>query len=293
MEYKDIDWELHDWLKGDRAAFFTSFTEEEKLAVFRNDMITSRDDIAIRVDSLIEAITDSIVECSPTLNDYYQRRVNCLSEFKYEISRTALFDSLEPWWSYTIEVSSRGVRLRLEHAGPKKIIRDDHRIFTVPDTSFILVDHRVKAMTLDEYSEYSKRSIGATRQLLRRGKLRTAYKIGSEWRIPELTSPVVEKRFSFSSYMWDIELADIPDEFHYMKKANSIEISRDKENPRIYQLFVMNPEGVNDHYFKITNEERERLEFYLIGNSYVTYTDDTYKFRYKLGDAKYEKMSWE
>nr|WP_297708249.1 helix-turn-helix domain-containing protein [uncultured Butyrivibrio sp.] len=292
MKYEDIDWEIHDRLRSDRAEFQTSFTEEEKLAVYEHDMMTSRADIIDRIDALVSSLDEKEINQDNSKRVYYSRRKKCLIAFRNKIEKTILFNNLEPWWSYSIEVSSRGAKLFLEHAGNKRPMRDNHKIFTVRDTAFLLVDYKVGAMTIEEYAEYIGKSTGAVRQLLRRGKIRTAFKMGAEWRIPELTSPVLEKRFSCSSYKWDIELADVPNDFAYLRKPNLIEISRDRDNQKEFQLFVMHPEGLDSHYYKLSNEDREKLEFYLISNTYVTYIDDTCTFRYKKGDEEYEKREW-
>ena len=67
-----------------------------------------------------------------------------------------------------------------------------------------------RAYPLNDGDEVTIRAIWV-RQWIRRGKLRSAVKAGSEWRIPEL-SEIIGRGYRRGTFHWDDKLSDVPEE---------------------------------------------------------------------------------
>lgn len=277
MEFEMIDpeWEAEqEKLEAERAAFQASFSEEDKLDIFsRQSFLTKEqvlDDIMIELRNIEELLETSSGE--PLR--YLTTKSVFLKKFMKRIAETVLFIKLEPWWAYQYRLSSRGAVLELVHASSKRAVLPDGKIFALPDTAFTVVEMLARTMTIEEYAKYSGKTEGSIRQALRRGKYRSAFKAGQEWRIPELCQPDFDRGYSKGLYEWETELTDLPEGFEYLRAPTWIDISQDDADKKAFTIYVFNRDSNDSPYHHVGKTDMERLEHYLIANPFVIYRED-------------------
>lgn len=152
------------------------------------------------------------------------------------------------------------------------------------DTSFHLLTVRTKLLTVEQYAQAYDVTTTTVRQWIRRGKIRSAVKQGSEWRIPELAE-IMERGYRDGHYERLEELTDLPQEYAFLNDYVYMDIRQDKEDKTRYDvLFSMKfdplvvPKEEWDQYHRtvqMDRKEREKFELYLISSPFVR-ASDTY-----------------
>ncbi len=277
MEFEMInpEWEAEqEKLKAERVSFQASFSEEDKLDIFYRKSFLTKDQVLADIMIELRNIEDLMETASGEPLCYLTTKRDFLKKFMKRIAGTVLFEKLEPWWAYQYRLSSRGAVLELVHADSKRAVLPDGKIFALPDTTFTVVEILVQTMTIEEYAKYSGKTEGSIRQALRRGKYRSAFKAGQEWRIPELCQPDLDRGYSKGLYEWETELADLPEGFEYLRAPTWIDISQDDADKKVFKIYAFNRDSDNSHFHHVEKTDMERLEHYLIANPFVIYRED-------------------
>jgi hypothetical protein len=277
MEFEMIapKWEAEqEKLEAKRAAFKASFSEEDKLDIFNRQSFLTKDQVLADIVIELRSIEDLMETASGEPLRYLTTKRDFLKKFINRIAGTVLFEKLEPWWSYQYRLSSRGAVLELVHAGSKRAVLPDGKIFAHPDTTLTVVEMLARTMTIEEYAKYSGKTEGSIRQALRRGKFRSAFKAGQEWRIPELCQPDFDRGYSKGMYEWETELADLPGGFEYLRAPTWIDISQDDADKKAFTIYVFNRDNDDSPFHHVDKTDMERLEHYLIANPFVIYRED-------------------
>lgn len=122
---------------------------------------------------------------------YYNALSLFLDKVLVEIATRNIFNAPDEWY-YSFEVSNRNARLYLKHI--HKLIPTenanaaDNMKYTVEfDECFSIINYPVESFSVDEYAKVTKTEPVTIRQWIRRGKLRNAFRIGGEWRIPTIS----------------------------------------------------------------------------------------------------------
>ena len=261
----------------ERAAWQASFTREDKLRIFNSISFLSKEDVIQDINYEITDLEKAVSFAEGSMIKYLSTKIAFLRKFIRKIEETILFSKLEPWWCYQYVISSRGAFLNLVYAGTKVVVSPEDGLFYVPMSDFTVVSVLAKTMTIDEYSVYSGKTAASLRQSLRRGKFRSAFKVGQEWRISELCEPTSVRGYSDGQYQWESELVDVLEGFEYIKEPGFINIMQRYDDK---QFFII--EGIsNGQYFrneKVSKVDIERLEHYLIANPFVIFRNDEKKF---------------
>ena len=268
----------------ERAALRRSPAEEERLTEFNAYSMTTKGSVLAHITDQIEQATAEMVKATGEKLRYFSVRRDYLEKFYTAVSRTILFERLEPWWAYEYHVSSRGIVLKLAHTNWQYYMPEHSEALPGTDTSFTVVEVKAKALTIDEYAADRGIKPGAVRQSLRRGKIRTAYKMGQEWRIPELAQTETKRGYTTVNYQWSEELVGLPDGFEYLKGPTGIQITQEDDDKGKYRILVTAEIRTSDNgpYHSVTQTEMERLEPFLIANPYVIYCDDEQIYRKKV-----------
>lgn len=205
---------------------------------------------------------------------YCEAMENLLNNFIAKVAVNPIMTITDPWWGYSIEMESNKIELFL--------YRIDMIFFTITEDNKITckwIDKRgnysickssCKKLTVEEYADkYGVKPV-TVRQWIRRGKLRSAEKIGSEWKIPEL-SDIPKRGYLPGCYQLNENCAEeLPEEYQYLAKDCLITIVQSVEDRNIYEVLCISKKG---DYEKIQMDERERekLELFLISTSYFNY----------------------
>ncbi len=252
-------------------------TEEDKLGVFNETALRTKDQLLKDIDRLMEEIGKESATEAKHSEAYYDRYADLVSQFRQEVNKTVFPENLENWWSYTYDVRGTGVTLNLEHIRSFDISADD-TVGVSLDATFHLLTVRAKLLTVEQYAQAYDVTTTTVRQWIRRGKIRSAIKQGSEWRIPELAE-IMERGYSDGHYERMEYLTDLPEEYAFLNDYQYVDINQNKEDRNLYDvLFSMKfdameyPESEWNQFFKsvrMDRKEREKFELYLISSPFV------------------------
>ena len=135
------------------------------------------------------------------------------------------------------------------------------------DQSFVLIYVHSKTLTVDEYAKTYGVTAGTVRQWIRRGKIRNAIKVGSEWRIPELTE-LPTRGYSAGVYMWHERLKNLPEEYAFLNNYVAVLINQDQGDKNYFKIsFVAG--GVDTKEMRVDVKEREKIELFLISHPQI------------------------
>ncbi|MDR3586903.1 MAG: helix-turn-helix domain-containing protein [Desulfosporosinus sp.] len=257
------------------------FSSEDRLKLYNQQYMTSKEEILHKLDLHIRHIERGIAngDDDPT---YVTAKINFLRKFKEKVEKTTLFKHLEDWWSYEYSLSSRGAVLYLVHA--RGVLVDFNMSITCShDTKMKVIEFPAQILTVDEYAKSIGVKSGAVRQWIRRAKIRSAFKQGQEWRIPELSSPI-KRGYIDTKYAWTEKLTDAPEGYKYLSESSSVSIHQDMDDKKYYELWVSAPNGGSSNVYRLTEAEREKLELYLISKPEVISESDHHTYRKSEGD---------
>ena len=247
------------------------FSSEDRLKLFNQQYMTSKEEVLHKLNLHISSI-ERVVTTDGDDSTYAAAKINFLKKFKEKVENTTLFKHLEDWWSYEYTLSSRGAMLYLVHTRGA-YVDFNKRISDLHDTKMKVIEFPAQILTVDEYAESIGVKSGTVRQWIRRAKIRSAFKQGQEWRIPELSRPV-KRGYFHTRYVWTMKLTDLPQGFEYLNKPSGVSIYQDLDDKKYYDLWVSPPEGGSAKIYRLTEAEREKLELYLIAKPEVIWESD-------------------
>lgn len=205
--------------------------------------------------------------------DEYRKRVRTLlAEFKQSLSSHVLFDCPSGLWGYSIVVRGSGVYLYLDHYRGTTWDRMRQMDFFEKDESYEIACLKTKLLTVEEYAALHGVEHVTAVTRIRRGKIRSAIKIGSQWRIPELAEPV-QRGYQSTSYTWKGRLNGLPDRFQMIADYNRAEFFQDDKD--LTQFHVrFSGDTVEPIEFTCLRRQRGQIEQVLIAHPDVTCTSD-------------------
>ena len=266
-------------------------TDEELLDFFNETAIRTKEGLLKEIGSLLERIdaeSRMTMKHSPA---YYNRCRELVEQFRDKVSGMTFPEKLEDWWEYGYEIRGTGITLTLSHISSYKVCRDDTIDISV-DTEFELFRIRTKLLTVEQYAKSHEVTTTTVRQWIRRGKIRTAIKQGSEWRIPELAE-VMERGYSHGHYERKEFLTDIPEGYEFFNEYDYVDIDQNKEHKELYDIFFSKkfdvdayPESEWGQFFRemqMDQKEREKFELYLISSPFVESSESQISFKGETG----------
>ena len=258
----------------------SQFSLEDRLKLFNQQYMTSKEEVLHKLDLRIQYIERGVAngDDDPT---YATTMINFLMQFKEKVEKTTLFKSLEDWWSYEYSLSSRGAVLYLVHTRGANV-DFNKRISGWHDTTMKVTEFPAQILTVDEYAASIGVKSGTVRQWIRRAKIRSAFKQGQEWRIPELSRPV-KRGYLHTKYVWTVKLTDVPNGYEYLSNPSGVSIYQDIDDKKYYDLRVSAPEGGLANTHRLTEAEREKLELYLIAKPEVIWESDYHTYSISEG----------
>ena len=273
LTYDEIEAE-YQLQREEHAKQQAAFSPEDRLRIFNSCSFLSKGDVIEDIKTHLATAEREMASASAGQLQFLKAKCEFLQKFIGKIEKTVLCEGLEPWWAYRYKLSSRGATVELMHVDYRCMeIKSETDYFCIPDTTFPVVQLDAKTMSVEEYAAYTQKTEAAVRQGLRRGKYRSAYKVGQEWRISELCQPSAERGYSRGSYEWHAPLAGVPDGFEYIKQPGFVSISQD-EDKQSFAVYVYPWDEGKGHFHRLGKVEMERLELFLIANPLVVFKDD-------------------
>lgn len=254
-------------------------TEEEQYMVYRYQYLTNKKEVLKCIVNASRKWQDATALHKVNSKDYnlFDALRRLCDKLYIEVVDSNLFDAPQGYWHYVIVENVRGISLMLVeewgHVDGKSL---EYRIDKNND-EYTLIHIPAKLLTIEEYAELYEVQAVTVRQWIRRGKIRTAVKAGSEWRIPELTEPPVKERgYRPACYTWNEIYEKVPEGFEYIHQYNQVDIWQDQMDKSKYNLWFKRlgisgrPEG-DTKKVVCTVAEKEKLELFLIACSGVDY----------------------
>ena len=184
----------------------------------------------------------------------------------------------DPWWHYKIEMNVEGLFLRIGRIDRFSLRIDDNRKVLLRETrsygGYVVTHLSLRKLTVEEYAaKYGVEPV-TVRQWIRRGKLRTAKKIGNEWRIPELTD-IPKRGYEQGSYNlslhYQTKRSEIDSPYEFLKEASTVNIFQDDDDKSKFIVLYDSNKDWESHTIEMDSKEREKFELYLISTPYFEY----------------------
>ena len=261
----------------------------DKLPEFVEELyITTKIDLLEDVRKRSERFLRSISNSTQHTISYYNQYKAQLDMFYDQIKKTVLPNRLEPYWRYVYEFTPSGSILLLEHVKELEatvdVAPEDEMVTSeTVDQTFFLFAIEGDFLTVDEYAKKYGVEAVTVRQWIRRGKLKTARKVGKEWIIPALTD-IPSRGYEGGQYRIRGNCDDAPEEFSYLKDFKLITIWQSGTDKGLYHMKLSDMKGVRSKTkdVELTNEERERLELYLMASRAVQFVGEDRSYCHKL-----------
>ena len=253
--------------------------EQDIRETFDETTLRTKEDILKDIDSLLKDIEAESRNDVKHSRAYYARYTALVSRFRAEVGKRTFPDKMAGWWAYSYDVRETGITLGLIHYYTPDLNDEGEIDSLCAETSFELLRVKTKLLTVEQYAQACEVTSTAVRQWIRRGKLRSAVKQGSEWRIPELAE-VRERGYQWGQYARTEFLADVPAEYAFINDYDFIRIEQDKENKNLFTLsFDIRADDAEEirrrhREMRVDTKEREKFELYLISNPFVSASDD-------------------
>ena len=245
---------------------------------FMSHRLRTKEDVLKSLDKKVEKYVEAAKDDHKTPSAFYIMLDAMLHKFKERISNAVLFDELPEWWIYDYNLDYDRFSLYMEHVKEIKVDEETvHYRSFVSDARYPLVGFAFKTLSASEYAELYGVGDGTVRQWIRRGKLRTATKIGNEWRIPILTVPP-GRGYEGAQYIWYEEMEGLPEEYSYLNDYKLATFFPDREEKDKFHVLLVSKETVNcDDTSKnkeliLDAKEREKLELIMIARPEIRYS---------------------
>ena len=228
---------------------------------------TNKQSVIATLDNASKSVVSEMRNTPQHTLQYYNALSFLLDKVIVEIASRNIFDAPEGWF-YSFEVTNKNAALYIRHVSEIQEDEDGNVVFDI-DERFRLINYPVGLLTVEQFASRSKIEAGTVRQWIRRGKLRNAIKVGGEWRIPEITD-LPTRGFTPVRYYNNGHFFSLPKEFgtSFNQHPSVIDIYKSKEEKGYIVLFDYAPALISQRL--LTDAEREKLEFMLIGNPNIT-----------------------
>lgn len=256
-------------------------SEEKVLKAIKRHEYTTKESVLSAVEKKMQKYMTSVDVNPQYLQTYYALLVTLLAAFSKRIEASVLFDELPAYWTYGIDYQYDEFSLNIEHI--KEYYLDDNEEYrsSINDAIYKLVVLKPTSFTVDQYSKFYAVGTGTVRQWIRRGKIRTAYKEGGEWKIPEL-SPPPSRGYESAQYKWLQGLDNLPDEYAFLADYVLATLYQDRKDKTKYHVLLVAKETFASHNqgsvsssknkeLLLDAHDREKLELFMIAHPQIKY----------------------
>ena len=243
-------------------------TEEDKMEIFNEDMLRSKEDLLDMINYLLKRIEENSKKNTKHSPEYFARYSNLVERFKKQVEKSVFPEKLEDLWRYEYDIRETGITLTLEHAQSFDLSDEGYIDFVMNDTTFELIHIKSELLTVEQYAQAYGVTTTAVRQWIRRGKIRTAIKQGNEWRIPELAE-VSDRGYKCIQYRWDEYLTGFPEEYSFINDYSLISIEQDAEHKEMFDV-IFSGEVSEEKHVRMNKAEKEKFELLLISNPFIS-----------------------
>lgn len=259
----------------------TRITGTEMLPYIREHECTTKEAALKKLDRKITRYMEKADDNVEKLDSYGTMLVSHLVVFREKIEKSVLFDTLPDEWAYYFDYSYDEFSLNIEHIYAVDVSEDGEVMGTHANAIYKLVTLNPINLSIDKYCEIYKAEQGTVRQWIRRGKIRTAFKLGNAWKIPALT-PTPSRGYEPAQYKWisGLDADSLPEDYAYLADYVLATFYQDRaDRTKYHVLFVAketfygNDLSGNDKNKELVLDakEREKLELFMIAHPQIKY----------------------
>lgn len=254
--------------------------DDIKLEVIKKNECTTKAAALKRLSKKIDIYSKEADENTRYPKTYYALMIILLNHFYKKIENAILFEELQDYWIYSYTYEYDEFSLNLEHIKEYKLDDNNEYRSSILDAVYKLITVKPASFTVDQYAKFYQVEQGTVRQWIRRGKIRTAYKEGSEWKIPEL-SPPPARGYEPAQYKWIDGIDNLPEEYSYLSDYVIATFYQDIKDKTKYHVLLVSKDtfmSSNPGEAAKTNKEllldakeREKLELFMISHPQIKY----------------------
>ncbi|MHA0856329.1 helix-turn-helix domain-containing protein [Paenibacillus sp. CMAA1364] len=238
---------------------------KEHLALFKDTHCFNKAQVQLAFKNYMEINVLDPEEHYP--EPYRSKLIDLCERFQNALDNCSLPQLTDDWWFYDYERINDGIDLRLYFCEEFDIDENgmESMIFT---EGFTLLSVKCDYVNVEQFATINNVTEITVRQWIRRGKLRTAKKVGRDWLIPSIAVKPV-RGFSPASYYWDQLPMVLSDSFPFLIGYKCIYIFQNEQVKQQFDCILGYP-GQNDRMkTTLTTTEREKLELALISSSVI------------------------
>jgi hypothetical protein len=236
----------------------------KELEVFRKEFCFTKEDVQISFEKFVEHYRISNEE-----DQYRKCFLELCSRFKEALDRCNLPILKDDWWFYDYEQTNDGFVLKLNFCKELQLDENEEIDSMTGSEDFTLLNVKCDYYTVEQYSTIHQVTPTTVRQWIRRGKLRTAKKIGRDWLIPAIADKPT-RGFESVSYTWDSLPKGIEESYPFLEGFNYVYICQDEEQKTLFNCIMGYPGQSNRVKIPLTLKEREKFELDLITNPAIS-----------------------
>ena len=248
----------------------------EKLALFKKSLLLNKEKVINSFDAFIEHHKET-----DNQEDYSEDKRSVLlrlcDKFRQTLETCRLPDLTDDWWFYEYALTNDSVDLTLNYCNEIEFDESGDTSTMTSSLEFILLSVKSDYLNVEQYAALHDVSTTTVRQWIRRGKLRTAKKLGRDWIIPELADKP-QRGFENVSYFWTRLPQTVTDEFSYLKDYDSLYIYQDDDDKSLFGCILGCPGSDKRYRIYLNSAEREKLEVALISSNCVNAEADNVRF---------------
>lgn len=256
-------------------------SNEDQLKVYRYQYLSNKDDVLKCIDKQRQRLQAKESEYANRSEGYCEVLKVLYDKLYSKIDDSSLFDAPQEYWHFVITVDSSGICLKLvEELGYVNGYNLEYVVDEIGD-DYTLIHIPCKHLTIEEYATLYDVKPVTVRQWIRRGKIRTAIKAGSEWRIPELTDiPNKTRGYINATYSWNEIYEKVPDGYEFIHQYNHVEIKQmeDKAYFTLHFYYEEEKQRVKEKRIVCDVQEKEKFELFLISSSGVNHVEGGFYF---------------
>lgn len=240
--------------------------KQEKIRLFQNNFLLTKEEVLESLESFeqhyqYEDEEENSQERREALLQLIRRFRAAVEEFRFPtISKN--------WWHFQYILNHRGLTLYLAYCETLEIGTDGSIKESTMGQLMPLLTVPCNYLTVEEYASYYQVKATTVRQWIRRGKIRSALKAGREWLIPDIVDRP-HRGYEPVTYSWSRLTEELEEQFPFLKEGTSVYLYQDRADRTVYRCLIKNNGQEILRRITLTQQEREKMELALIGDSGV------------------------
>ena len=250
--------------------------KEKELEYIQNNECTTKQELLKIIRKKTKKYEEKFSADSEYSKTYYGLLIVLLEVFYKKVETAVLFETLPDYWAYYLDFSYDEFAVNMCHIAEIRVDEDMNFRSSKIDAVYKLITINPNTFSPEQYSQFYEVEQGTVRQWIRRGKIRTAFKEGNEWKIPELTPPPT-RGYESAQYKWINGVTNLPDEYKFLEDYVIATFYQDhKDKSKYHVLFVSKEAFLYNKMDKnkellLDAKEREKLELFMISHPQIKY----------------------